>query len=140
PLLQQHVLRNQSLSSSAAGSLQQSALPQSTPDRSYSSATLSHRTAAKVANTLKRSASLAVTLKSYIPSYSSSNSNSSDAFKQALADTAGSEGLGSGLDTNHLSVTNSRQIGGVSGRTGRNTGTRPRSVHGDAGYVQAQST
>ncbi|KAG0254788.1 hypothetical protein BG011_005521 [Mortierella polycephala] len=140
PLLQQHALRSQSLSSSAAGSLQQSALPQSTPDRSYSSATLSHRTAAKVANTLKRSASLAVTLKSYIPGYSSSNSNSSDAFKQALADTAGSEGLGSGQDTNHLSVTNSRQIGGISGRTGRNTGTRPRSVHGDAGYVQAQSS
>ncbi|CAO3565796.1 unnamed protein product [Mortierella alpina] len=140
PVLQQHALRTQSLSSSSMSSLQQTASPQAAPDRSYSSATLSHRTATKMANTLKRSASLAVTLKNYIPGYSSGNASSSDASKQAASDASG---LKSGQDNNQFSSQDGRQLnGGVNGtaRSVRGNGTRPRSVHGDAGYVHSQSS
>ncbi|KAG0302962.1 hypothetical protein BGZ98_007096 [Dissophora globulifera] len=132
PLLQQHALQHQSISSSSLGSLNQATSPQAAPDRSYSSATLSGRTASKMANTLKRSASLAVTLKNYIPGYSSAQSSASD--------STSSMGPKSAQDYSSI---DSRQANGGANGAGRNvrsTAPRPRSVHGDAGYVQMQTS
>ncbi|KAG0207670.1 hypothetical protein BGX33_006699 [Mortierella sp. NVP41] len=138
PALQQHALKSQSLTSSSMSSLQPSTLPQESPDRSYSSATLSHRTATKMANTLKRSASLAVTLKNYIPGYSSSSPNS-DSAKQGSASSSAST-TKSNQDSGYGAATDNRQPnGGVNG-SARSVGSgapRPRSVHGDIGYVQS---
>ncbi|KAF9169297.1 hypothetical protein BGX21_010724 [Mortierella sp. AD011] len=134
PLLQQHALRSQSMSSSSMNSIHQATSPQSATDRSYASATLGHRTASKMANTLKRSASLAVTLKNYIPGYSSNQVSGSE--------TSGYVGKSS-QDAGHQSTQDSRQMnGGANGptRATRSNVSRPRSVHGDAGYVQAQAS
>ncbi|KAG0016739.1 hypothetical protein BGZ80_008966 [Entomortierella chlamydospora] len=134
PLLQQHALRSQSMSSSSMNSIHQAASPQSATDRSYASTTLGHRTASKMANTLKRSASLAVTLKNYIPGYSSNQASG--------LETSGYVGKSS-QDAGHQSTQDSRQMnGGANGptRTTRSNVPRPRSVHGDAGYVQAQAS
>ncbi|ORZ16165.1 raptor N-terminal caspase like domain-domain-containing protein [Lobosporangium transversale] len=141
PMLQQHALRSQALSSSSTNPLQSSS-PQATPDRTSSSATLSHRTAAKMANTLKRSASLAVTLKNYIPGYSS-QSSAVEAPRVGLGGLSGTSGSKSSQDGAHLSSADSRQTnGGANGtnRSTRSTASRPRSVHGDVGYVQAQAS
>ncbi|KAF8983243.1 hypothetical protein BGZ46_010615 [Entomortierella lignicola] len=138
--LQQHALRSQSLSSNSASSLHQSTSPQSTTDRSYSSATLGHRTASKMANTLKRSASLAVTLKNYIPGYSSIQGTGSEVSKQGSGSTSGVVGLKS--ESSNPLTNDSRQTNGTANgatRT-RSNAPRPRSVHGDAGYIQAQAS
>ncbi|KAG0287659.1 hypothetical protein BGZ96_008451 [Linnemannia gamsii] len=137
PALQQHALKAQPLTSSSMSALQQSNLPQSTPDRSYSSTTLSHRTATKMANTLKRSASLAVTLKNYIPGYSSSPNP--DSSKQGSANSSAST-TRSTQDSGYGAAADSRQpSGGVNGsmRSAGSGAPRPRSVHGDIGYVQS---
>ncbi|KAF9361327.1 hypothetical protein BGX26_004185 [Mortierella sp. AD094] len=142
PLLQQHAIRNQSISSNSMNSIHQATSPQSATDRSYSSATLGHRTASKMANTLKRSASLAVTLKNYIPGYSSNQTSGSETPKQGSSSTSGYVGK-SGQDASHQLAQDSRQMnGGANGptRTTRSNAPRPRSVHGDAGYVQAQAS
>jgi len=138
PVLQQHALRGQSLSTSSMGSLQQSAVPPSTPE--YSTSTLGKSTASKMANTLKRSASLAVTLKSLIPGYSSASPSSSDTTKAA---SISASSLWPGQESTQSYGQDSRvSNGGATGttRTVRSTAPRPRSVHGDAGYLQAQSS
>ncbi|KAF8940131.1 raptor N-terminal caspase like domain-containing protein [Dissophora ornata] len=137
PLLQQHAVRNQSLSSSSMSALNQTVSAQAAPDRSYSSTTLSHRTATKMANTLKRSASLAVTLKNYIPGYASSQPSASESPKHASGSILGTK---EGQDPANM---DSRQPnGGANGtsRTVRSAAPRPRSVHGDVGYIQAQAS
>ncbi|GJJ76881.1 regulatory associated protein of mTOR [Entomortierella parvispora] len=136
PVLQQHTLRGQSLSSSSMGSLQQSAVPPSTPE--YSTSTLGKSTASKMANTLKRSASLAVTLKSLIPGYSSVSPNTADTTK---ASSTSASSLWSSQESAQLYDSRSSN-GGSTGttRTARSTAPRPRSVHGDAGYLQAQAS
>ncbi|KAI7823862.1 raptor N-terminal caspase like domain-containing protein [Gamsiella multidivaricata] len=138
PILQQQALRSQSMSSSSMGSLHQSTLPQATPDRSNTSSTLGHRTAKQVANTLKRSASLAVTLKSYMGYPSQSNASES-----SRPSSIGAFGPKSAQDSGNTLTTDPRQQNGGSNgtsRTLRSTTPRPRSVHGDAGYVQAQAS
>ncbi|KAF9107970.1 hypothetical protein BGX27_008521 [Mortierella sp. AM989] len=140
PLLQQHALRSQSLSSTSMTSFHQATSPQTAVDRSYSSATLGHRTASKMADTLKRSASLAVTLKNYIPGYSSNQATGTEVSKLG---SGSNSGFKSGQDINHQMTQDSRQLnGGTNGanRATRSNAPRPRSVHGDAGYVQAQAS
>ncbi|KAG0033280.1 hypothetical protein BGZ81_008865 [Podila clonocystis] len=145
PVLQQHAVKSQTLSSSSMSSLQQAVSPQIAPDRSYSSTTLSQKTAAKMANTLKRSASLAVTLKNYTLGYSSGNSAASSSINNNATGpkqgSASSSTSGSRSVDPYLSVQDTRQSGAANGhsRSGR-TGPRPRSVHGDVGYVHSQSS
>ncbi|KAG0001089.1 hypothetical protein BGZ65_003807 [Modicella reniformis] len=143
PILQQHAQRNQSMSPASLNSLHSASSTLATTDRSYSSTTLSHRTATKMANTLKRSASLAVTLKNYIPGYSSIQSSSSETTKPGSGGSSSSLGLKSSPDMGHISSLDSRQLnGGTNGgnRAARSMAPRPRSVHGDAGYVQTHAT
>lgn len=137
PMLQRHTIHSSTMSPAAMSPLYQATLPQTSADRSYGNATLGHLTASKMANTLKRSASLAVTLKNYIPGYSSNQANGSEIIKQG----SGSGGLRSGQEAGNQAAQDSRQInGGSNGVTRtRSNVPRPRSVHGDAGYVQAQA-
>ncbi|KAI1316444.1 hypothetical protein EDD11_010007 [Mortierella claussenii] len=138
PLLQQHALRSQSLLPSSMNSLHTSASPQAAPDRSYSSATLGRTAVTMANNTLKRSASLAVTLKNFIPGYSG-QASSSDASKPA----SGTGGYKATHEGSHFSTTDLWQLnGGANGTkvTGRSSAPRPRSVHGAEGYVQAQTS
>ncbi|KAG0349502.1 hypothetical protein BG004_005164 [Podila humilis] len=147
PALQKHAVRSQTAASSSMSSLQQAVSPQVASDRSYSSTTLSQKTAAKMANTLKRSASLAVTLKNYTLGYSSGSSASSS---NTNITNNGASGFKSGLsgskstDTSHLSALDLRQSSGSLNRqprSGRSSSQpRPRSVHGDVGYVHTQSS
>ncbi|KAF9364695.1 hypothetical protein BGX34_000716 [Mortierella sp. NVP85] len=133
PVLQQHAQRSQSMSSTSSGSLHPAASNMTVTDRSNSSATLSQRTAAKMANTIKRSASMA--LKSYFSGYSGSSETS----RQGPG-SSGHLGLKSSADVGYVAVDSRQANGGVNGtgRGVRSSAPRPRSVHGDAGYIQAQ--
>ncbi|KAF9582407.1 hypothetical protein BGW38_000247, partial [Lunasporangiospora selenospora] len=129
PILQQHSLRSQSMSSSSMNSLPLASQSQVTSDRPYTSATLGRGAANKVANTLRRSASLAVTLKSYIPGYSFGGQSSSETLKQQSMDS----------QPTPESRTSTSGLANGQSRTIRSTTPRPRSVHGDSGFMQSQS-
>ncbi|KAG0224848.1 hypothetical protein BGW42_004831 [Actinomortierella wolfii] len=104
PFLQQQVRslgQAASMSNLSAVGGQQAADLQSASEKTGSSSTLSHRTGAKLANTLKRSASLAVTLKNYTLGYTTStnNNNSSSSSNLSSANVApGSNGSSSGAN------------------------------------------
>ncbi|KAF9406955.1 hypothetical protein BGZ94_002888, partial [Podila epigama] len=149
PVLQKHANRSNTPSTSSMSALQQAVSPQATPDRTFTNTTLSQKTAAKMANTLKRSASLAATLKNYTLGYSSGNSTSSSTNSAAGAKQNATSGMTSKTtDSHHLSVQDahaggsSSHLNGINGqsRSNRSLAPRPRSVHGDAGYVHTQST
>ncbi|KAF9166795.1 hypothetical protein DFQ26_006890 [Actinomortierella ambigua] len=132
------------------------------------SSTLTHRTGAKLANTLKRSASLAVTLKNITLGYTTSTNNTSNPpsasngpsganGQGATAAAAGGQAGAGGLhgarggsssnqynDSNYLTVSGDpralRQKQQQMDQQAKASGSpRPRSVHGDAGYVQSSA-
>ncbi|KAF9974429.1 hypothetical protein BGZ73_002171 [Actinomortierella ambigua] len=128
---------------------------------SSGSSTLTHRTGAKLANTLKRSASLAVTLKNYTLGYTTSTSNTSNAAVSGSNGASGANGqapTASGMpgarggssssnqnyDSNYLTISGDpralHQKQQLLDQQAKASGSpRPRSVHGDAGYVRSST-
>ncbi|KAG0246063.1 raptor N-terminal caspase like domain-containing protein [Mortierella sp. GBAus27b] len=119
PALQRHAQRSQSMSSMSSSS------PHAAP-----SAVAQSSSSGMVANTIKRSASI---LKNYI------SSGTLEAPRSGPGASSGylgpKSGSGGSMDSPQLN-------GGANGtnRSARSSTARPRSVHGDAGFVRAQAS